>query len=113
MECYVHVGEAAVGACVGCGQFVCDVCRVTMGGRIYCKACLERGTRAPSGEVALRRSRRERLLSGLCGGMAEYWETDVSLIRLIWVIVTICTGIFPLTIVYFIMWAVIPSEPAE
>ena len=43
MECYVHRESPAVGACVTCGQFVCEVCRVTIEGRIHCKACLERG----------------------------------------------------------------------
>jgi len=115
MECYVHVGESAVGACVACGRFVCDVCRVDMEGRIFCKGCLAKGTPPPTthGPVVTppyRRSNREKVLAGVCGGIARTWNQDVSLVRLLFVLATLLTGVFPLVITYFVLWAAVPAE---
>ena len=114
MECYVHVGESAVGACVACGRFVCDVCRVDMEGRIYCKGCLAKGNPAPSHgrttSAPYRRSNREKVVAGVCGGMARTWNLDVSLCRLLFVLAWFFTGIFPMTVVYIVIWAAVPAE---
>ena len=114
MECYVHVGESAVGACVACGRFVCDVCRVDVEGAIWCKGCLSQGKRPPvaerssGGSKPLRRSNREKLLGGVCGGMAEHFAFDVSAVRLVWVLSALFFGTGFLA--YVILWIVIPSE---
>jgi len=117
MECYVHVGESAVGACVACGRFVCDVCRVDMEGRIYCKGCLAQGNRPPrqsstgaTGATIFRRSDRERVLAGVCGGIGRTWNMDISLVRLLYVLAWFFTGILPMTIVYIVIWAAVPAE---
>ena len=118
MECYVHVGEPAVGACVACGRFVCDVCRVDVEGAIWCKGCLAQGKRPPtgsrssggSGAKPLRRSSREKLMAGVCGGIAESWDFDVSAVRLVVVLVALITAVIPVLLAYVILWAVIPSE---
>jgi len=115
MECYVHVGESAVGACVACGRFVCDVCRVDMEGRIYCKGCLSQGSRPPSQPVGgtaapFRRSERERVVAGVCGGIARTWNLDVSLVRLLFVLAWFFTVIVPMLFVYIVIWAVVPAE---
>jgi phage shock protein PspC (stress-responsive transcriptional regulator) len=116
MECYVHVGESAVGACVACGRFVCDVCRVDVEGAIWCKGCLAQGKRPPAaarssgggGSRPLRRSTREKLMGGVCGGMAEHFDFDVSAVRLVWVLSTLLFGTGLLA--YVILWIVIPLE---
>ncbi|MEN8151013.1 MAG: PspC domain-containing protein [Planctomycetota bacterium] len=116
MECYVHVGEPAVGACVACGRFVCDVCRVDVEGAIWCKGCLAQGNRPPStpsgsfGSRPLRRSNREKLLGGVCGGIAKTFDHDVSAVRLVVALLTFLTGFFPGLIAYIIFWAVVPAE---
>lgn len=115
MECYVHVGESAVGACVACGRFVCDVCRVDVEGAIYCKGCLSKGNRPPvahssNPSTELRRSGREKLLGGVCGGLARTFDMDVSAVRLVVVLVSFFTGIFPGLIAYIIFWAIVPVE---
>ena len=60
----------------------------------------------------LYRSRKERMLGGVCGGLGEHIDVDPSIIRLVWVIVTLVSlgiGI----IVYLIAWIIIPESPDE
>jgi phage shock protein C len=58
----------------------------------------------------LYRSRRDRKIAGVCGGMAEYWGIDPVIPRLIWVAFALAAGSGLLA--YLICWMVIPSEPA-
>ena len=56
----------------------------------------------------LYRSRRERLVCGVCGGVAEYFNIDPTLVRLGWVLVAACsfgTGI----IAYFVAAIIMPD----
>ncbi len=54
----------------------------------------------------------DRKIAGICAGMGHYLDLDVTLVRLVWVLVTILAGIFPGVIVYVLAWIVIPEEPA-
>ena len=59
----------------------------------------------------LYRSRSSRMISGVCGGLAEYLNIDPLVVRLIFVI----TAIFGVSIgfwVYIIMWIAVPEQPA-
>ena len=58
---------------------------------------------------ALRRSRSNRMIAGVVGGLAEYWSVDPTLARVIFVIASILSAAFPGTIVYVILWLVIPE----
>lgn len=58
----------------------------------------------------LYRSQTERVFAGICGGLSEYFDMDVTLIRLIWLLVVIFTGIFPGVIVYIIAIFIIPNK---
>lgn len=51
------------------------------------------------------------MLGGVCGGLAEYFDLDVSLIRLIFVGLALLTAILPMVLFYLIAWLVIPLEP--
>ncbi len=60
----------------------------------------------------LYRSRNSRMISGVCGGLAEYMNIDPVVVRLIFVI----TAIFGASIgfwVYIIMWIAVPEQPAQ
>ena len=60
----------------------------------------------------LYRSRKEMILGGVCGGIAEHIDVDPSLIRLVWIVVSLIslgTGI----IVYLAAWIIIPESPRE
>jgi phage shock protein C len=59
----------------------------------------------------LYRSRRDRKIAGVCGGMAEYWGIDPVIPRLIWVAFALAAGSGILA--YVICWLIIPKEPAE
>lgn len=56
-------------------------------------------------------SDKDKQLAGVCGGIAEYLQTDPTMIRLLWIIVTVITGIVPGIIAYIIAAIVIPSRP--
>ena len=55
-------------------------------------------------------SRNDKMLSGLCGGIAEYFNIDSSLVRLAWIVLTILTGIIPGILAYIVAVIVIPKE---
>lgn len=54
---------------------------------------------------------KDKKLSGLCGGIGEYFGFDPSLVRLAWILMTILTGIVPGVVAYIIAVLVIPKEP--
>ena len=58
---------------------------------------------------ALRRSRTNRMIAGVIGGLAEYWSIDPTLARVIFVIVSIVSVAFPGLIVYALLWLIIPE----
>jgi phage shock protein PspC (stress-responsive transcriptional regulator) len=57
----------------------------------------------------LYRSRHNRKIAGICGGLAEYFDLDPTLIRLIFVAALIFTGLLPMLLIYLIGWIVIPE----
>ncbi|MCZ7662461.1 MAG: PspC domain-containing protein [Thermoleophilia bacterium] len=57
----------------------------------------------------LYRSRTEKMIGGVCGGVADYLGIDVTVIRLLWVLVTLLGGAGVLA--YLVLWIVIPQEP--
>ena len=58
------------------------------------------------------RSRTDKVLSGVCGGLAAYFDVDPTLVRLAWVLVTVFTGFFPGVVAYVVLVLVAPEEPA-
>lgn len=58
----------------------------------------------------LTRSRDDRWIAGICGGLAEYTGIDATLIRVILLLATIL-GAGSLGLVYLICWLVIPKAP--
>jgi phage shock protein C len=57
----------------------------------------------------LYRSRDDRMLAGVAGGLAEMWDADPALIRIIWALLVIFTGGLAL-LVYIVMAIVVPEE---
>lgn len=58
----------------------------------------------------LRRSRERRVVAGVLGGIAEHYDLNVTLLRVLYVIVSIASVAFPGTIVYLILWLLIPAR---
>jgi phage shock protein PspC (stress-responsive transcriptional regulator) len=62
----------------------------------------------------LRRSRRHKLIAGVCGGIAEWIGWNPSLVRIVYVVL----AVFPLVpglLVYLVLWLALPlaEEPAR
>ena len=51
----------------------------------------------------------DRLLGGVCGGIAEYLGLDPTLVRIAYALLTVCTA-FSGTIVYILLYWIIPSK---
>jgi phage shock protein C len=58
----------------------------------------------------LYRSTTQKMLGGVCGGLAEYWDIDVSIVRLLLVGLGLVTAVFPMVFFYIIAWIVIPLQ---
>ncbi|HVX04478.1 MAG TPA: PspC domain-containing protein [Rhodanobacteraceae bacterium] len=58
----------------------------------------------------LRRSRRNRMIAGVVGGLADYFGLDPTLARIIYVLVSVFSAAFPGILVYIILWILIPQE---
>ncbi|KPL17064.1 MAG: hypothetical protein AMJ92_12195 [candidate division Zixibacteria bacterium SM23_81] len=67
------------------------------------------GKSAPTGPKRLYRSRKDRKLAGVCGGIGEYFDVDPVLIRLLWIFFTLAGGGGVLA--YLIAWLVVPEAP--
>ena len=58
---------------------------------------------------ALVRSRDGRMLAGVCAGIAGYFGIDVTLVRVIWAVVSVITGGAGV-LAYLVAWVIIPDE---
>jgi len=61
------------------------------------------------GTKVLVRSRKSRMVAGICAGAAEYFGWDVTLVRVIVAVVAVITGGAGV-LAYLVAWAVIPEE---
>ncbi len=61
-------------------------------------------------EKRLMRSQNNRMVAGVAAGIAEYLDTDPTLIRLLFVIMALAGG--PGLLAYLILWLVMPEGPA-
>ena len=58
----------------------------------------------------LYKSQTDRQLAGVCGGIAEYFDVDPTLVRVGYVLLTICTVGFPGVIAYVVLAAIMPNK---
>lgn len=61
--------------------------------------------------MAIRRSRKDRMIAGVCGGFARALGWDPNTVRILYVVGSILSAAFPGTIVYIVLWIVMPEEP--
>jgi phage shock protein C len=57
----------------------------------------------------LYRSKTNRQLAGVCGGLAEYFNLDVTLIRVLFVLLAVLGGSG--LVIYAAMWIIVPKQP--
>ncbi|MFH7765641.1 PspC domain-containing protein [Acinetobacter sp. BSP-28] len=60
--------------------------------------------------VGLYRSKRQNMIAGVMGGIAERFGWNANLLRIIFVLVSIMSAAFPGILVYLILWLVIPKQ---
>lgn len=58
----------------------------------------------------LTRTRQDRMLAGVCGGLAKYLYVDPTVVRLVFALATFFTILFPGVLIYLIMWIIVPKE---
>ena len=56
------------------------------------------------------RSKRDRKLAGVCGGLGEYFGVDPNLVRPLAVLIALSTGVIPVLITYLVAWWILPEE---
>ena len=65
-----------------------------------------------TGANPLTRSKSERMLLGVCGGIAKWLGWDPTIVRVAYVLVSICSAAFPGIFMYLILALVMPPEPS-
>ena len=61
----------------------------------------------------LRRSRSNKMIAGVVGGLAEHFGIDPTLARVLYVVGSIVSVAFPGILVYVLLWAIIPQDDAQ
>jgi phage shock protein C len=89
--------------CNACGKAIADDARFCA----YCGTVLG----LPPAPKKLIRSRTDRKIAGFCAGLGYYLDLDVTLVRLVWALVTLMAGVFPGVVVYVLAWIIVPEEP--
>jgi len=88
--------------CNSCGQTISDQGR-------FCSHCGH--TVGHPHATRLVRPRLDRKIAGVCAGIAQHFEIDSTLVRILWVFVTVAGACFPGIIAYVLAWIIMPEEP--
>jgi phage shock protein C len=73
----------------------------------FCPVC---GARVAGAPRVLRRRRENEKLAGVCAGLAEYFDLDPTMVRVLYLVGTFFTGIVPGLILYAILVLVVPTD---
>lgn len=84
-------------------------------GSKFCYNCgakqADTGSSAPPPQYPARkrlvRSTNDRKIAGVCGGLADYFDLDPTIIRVVWVLAVLCAGTGLLA--YIILWIAVPE----
>lgn len=52
-----------------------------------------------------------RMIGGVCAGIAEYFGWDITIFRIVFLVFSVLSAAFPGTLVYLVMWAIMPKRP--
>jgi phage shock protein PspC (stress-responsive transcriptional regulator) len=56
-------------------------------------------------------SRQNRILGGVCGGLADWLGWRPTMVRVLYVLASILSAAFPGTIIYIVLWIIVPRSP--
>jgi phage shock protein C len=65
---------------------------------------------ATGGKKKLMRSSTDKKIAGVCAGLADYFDLDPTIVRVVWLLAVLCAGTGLL--LYAILWIVLPLAPA-
>ena len=88
--------------CNNCGKALAEDGR-------YCSYCGTVFGTAPTPKRLIR-SRGERKIAGVCAGLAQYFDLDVLLVRIVCFFITLVSGVFPGVVTYLLAWIIVPGE---
>ncbi len=57
------------------------------------------------------RPRAERKIAGVCAGLAQYFDLDIALVRILCLFIALATGVCPGAVTYLLAWIIVPGEP--
>jgi phage shock protein C len=61
--------------------------------------------------MRLCRSQSDKVIAGVCGGLAKYFDLPSSKLRVVWVLGTLFSAAFPGIFLYLALWYLLPQEP--
>jgi len=61
--------------------------------------------------VPLQRSRKHKMIAGVCGGIAEWLGWDPTIVRILYVVVSCVSVAFPGILAYIVLWIIMPKAP--
>ncbi|HSF06753.1 MAG TPA: PspC domain-containing protein [Methylomirabilota bacterium] len=61
--------------------------------------------------MPLQRSRRHCMIAGVCGGLAEWLGWDPTVVRVLYVLVSVLSAAFPGILMYLLLWIIMPKAP--
>ncbi|MGH9862426.1 MAG: PspC domain-containing protein [Candidatus Acidiferrales bacterium] len=93
--------------CYNCNQEILEGSRYCY----HCGAAQKVATPSEPPAKPLRRSRKNKMIAGVCAGFAEYFGLDITLVRVIWLLVALFGGGGLLA--YIVCWIIIPYGDAE
>lgn len=64
-------------------------------------------------DAPLRRSRSNRMVAGVVAGLARYFDLDITLARVLYIVLSVCSAAFPGVLVYILLWVLMPQEDWE
>jgi len=77
--------------------------------RLSCTADMHRERRRHGPDPQAVPQPTNRKLAGVCGGLAQYFNTDATLIRVLFVVLAVLGGAG--LVIYLAMWIIVPNEP--